>query len=190
MNLLKKCGRLSGLPIARGGHLFPGMSHSTGRAFARFGVRLVSREGKAGQDVCRSLYCTPAEPKPNQILYYNHYRDSARGILLYSHIGCIFLCMIYQTDPEFACRPQIRHGGCFFLAILRALSDKFGLPFTHLSMLDFYGRELADSDTDVDNEMFIGNAQDLIDDYLGPGKVHYLGFAPSIYPAKQSEIEW
>ena len=98
--------------------------------------------------------------------------------------------MIYQTDPEFACRPQIRHGGCFFLAILRALSDRFGLPFTHLSVLDFYGRELADSDTDVDNEMFIGDPQNLIDDYLGPGKVHYLGFAPSIYPAKQSEIEW
>lgn len=98
--------------------------------------------------------------------------------------------MLYQTDPEFSFKPQIRHGGCYFLAILVALSRKFDIPLSHMSVLSFYGRELADADTDVDNEMFIGDPQDFIDDYAGPGRVHFIGHASADYVPKAGEIVW
>lgn len=98
--------------------------------------------------------------------------------------------MIYQTDPEFGMFPAIAHGGCFFLSILRALSDRFNLPFTHESVIDFYKRELSDSDTDVDTEMFVGNAQNLIDDFVGVGKVKYLGALHSDFIANPTDIIW
>jgi hypothetical protein len=97
---------------------------------------------------------------------------------------------IFQTDQEFAGVPQIRHGGCFFLSILRALAAYYGLPWTHEGILYFYNLELANGKSDVDNEMFIGSAQNLIDDYAGPGKLLYLGEKPADYVAAPDEIEW
>lgn len=98
--------------------------------------------------------------------------------------------MIYQTDPEFSIYPQIRHGACYFLSILRALSDKFARPFTHEAVLAFYASELANGKTDVDNEMFIGDPQALIDDFIGAGKVHFVGKADASYQAAPAEIAW
>jgi len=98
--------------------------------------------------------------------------------------------MIYQTDIEFACRPQIRHGGCFFLSILYALASKFRLPFTHEVIISFYDKELKNNHTDVDNEMFIGDAQNLIDDFAGAGIVHYVGWADAEYVPAAHELAW
>lgn len=96
--------------------------------------------------------------------------------------------MIYQTDAEFTVYPQIGHGACYFLSILRALSDHFGKPFTHDGVLAFYSQELADGDTDVDNEMFVGDPQGLIDDYIGKGLVNFLGAKDALYIASPGEL--
>jgi len=96
--------------------------------------------------------------------------------------------IIYQTDPEFSVYPQIRHGACYFLSILRALSDKFARPFTHEAVLAFYASELANGKTDVDNEMFIGEPQALINDFIGAEKVLFIGKAPAIYQPAPAEI--
>jgi hypothetical protein len=98
--------------------------------------------------------------------------------------------MIYQTDPEFAHVPTIAHGACYFLSILRTLSDRFSLPFTHASVLDFFARELGDGDNDVDNELFIGDPQNLIDDYVGRGRVLFLGRRGAYYTPEPNEIAW
>ena len=97
---------------------------------------------------------------------------------------------IFQTDYEFAGTPQIRHGGCFFLSILRALAAYYALPWTHDGILGFYKAELGNKKTDVGNEMFVGNAQNLIEDYVGAGKILYLGQKPADYVAAPDEIEW
>ena len=96
--------------------------------------------------------------------------------------------IIYQTDPEFSVYPQIRHGACYFLSILRALSDKFAKEFTHEDVLSFYLAELANGKTDIDNEMFIGDPQALIDDFVGAGKVHFVGKADASYQPAAAEI--
>ena len=97
---------------------------------------------------------------------------------------------LYQTDKEFSIRPQFRHSGCFFFAILTAMSDRFSIPMSHQSVIDFYDKELVDSDDDVDNEMFVENAQDLIDDFVGKKKVLYLGPKDSSRLSNVDEIEW
>lgn len=97
---------------------------------------------------------------------------------------------IFQTDPEFSIYPQIRHGACFALAIFCPLSDIFRLPIGHQEFMDFYAKELANKRTDVDNEMFIGDAQNYIDDLVGKGKVLYLGAKPADYQGGPGEIVW
>ncbi len=96
---------------------------------------------------------------------------------------------VYQTDRQFAVRPQIRHGACFFLSIVMALSLIFNLPQTHEAVLDFYDSEIDDGDTDVDNEMFIGDPQNLMDDYVGKGKVLFLGARGPEYRCQPNEFE-
>lgn len=98
--------------------------------------------------------------------------------------------MIYQTDPAFASVPAIRHGACYFLAIFEALSALFDLPFTHESVLEFFERELGDCDTDVDNELFVGDPQNLIDDLVGPRRVLFLGRRSALYALQPNEIGW
>ena len=130
-------------------------------------------------------------------------------MLLYSHIGLyckykrliankkflVYLSTvkynIFQTDAEFSAYPQIRHGACFALAIFCPLSDIFHLPIGHQEFIDFYKKELSDNDTDIDNEMFIGNPQNYIDDLLGAsGKVKYYGERPPTYSPAHGEIVW
>lgn len=97
---------------------------------------------------------------------------------------------IFQTDPQFSKYPQIKHGACFALAIFCPLSDVFHLPIGHDEFIAFYLRELADKDTDIDNEMFIGDPQNYIDDLVGPGKVEYLGKRAANYSPSIGEIVW
>jgi hypothetical protein len=97
--------------------------------------------------------------------------------------------MIFQTDPEFAIRPQIRHGACYFMSTIDALSAIFKKPFTHEAVLDFYDSEIDDGDTDVDNEMFIGDPQNLMDDYVGKGRVLFLGARGPEYRCQPDEFE-
>jgi len=97
---------------------------------------------------------------------------------------------LYQTDDAFASVPQIRHGGCFFISIVMALALNFKLIVTHADVLNFYAKELANGKPDVDNEMFIGSAQNLIDDFVGPGKVVYKGAEDTMYHCGPREIEW
>jgi hypothetical protein len=98
--------------------------------------------------------------------------------------------MIYQTDPGFSAYPQIKHGACYFLSILRALSDKFAREFTHEVVLAFYLAELANGKTDVDNEMFVGDPQALVDDFIGAGKVLFIGKKDADYKPAPNEIAW
>lgn len=97
---------------------------------------------------------------------------------------------LYQTDKEFSIRPQFRHSGCFFFSILTAMSYVFSIDMTHQSVIDFYDKELLDSDDDVDNEMFVKNAQDLIDDFVGKNKVFYSGLKEASRLSDVDEIEW
>jgi hypothetical protein len=97
---------------------------------------------------------------------------------------------IFQTDPEFAAYPQIKHGACFALSIFCPLSDIFHLPIGHQEFIDFYLRELADKDKDIDNEMFLGDPQNYIDDLVGKGKVFYLGKKDANYQGAPGEIVW
>ncbi len=98
---------------------------------------------------------------------------------------------VYQTDAEFSAYPQIRHAGCFFMSIVRAMSRHFSLLFTHERVIWFYEQELKDADADVDNEMFVGNAQDLIDDLVGPGRVKYFfEHKPADYVCRPDEVDW
>lgn len=97
---------------------------------------------------------------------------------------------IFQTDPEFAKYPQIRHGACFALSIFCPLCDIFKLPIGHEEFMLFYQHELGDNDADVDNEMFIGGPQNYIDDLVGKGKVAYYGFRHAEYEPKPGEIVW
>ena len=97
---------------------------------------------------------------------------------------------IFQTDPEFSAYPQIRHGACFALAIYCPLSDIFHLPIGHQEFMDFYKKELGNNRTDIDNEMFIGNPQNYIDDLIGPGKVLYLGQREANYAPSPNDIVW
>jgi hypothetical protein len=97
---------------------------------------------------------------------------------------------IYQTDADFSAYPQIRHGACFALSIFCPLSDIFHLPIGHEEFMLFYHHELDDSDKDVDNEMFIGDPQNYIDDLVGKGKVAYYGFRHAEYVAAPGEIVW
>ena len=97
---------------------------------------------------------------------------------------------IYQTDPELSSRPQIKHGGCFFVSIVMALALNFRIPLVHSSLIAFYDKELADNDADVNNEMFVADPQNLIDDFIGAGKVLYLGRKSADYEAKPCDILW
>ena len=97
---------------------------------------------------------------------------------------------IFQTDPEFSAYPQIRHGACFALAIFCPLSDIFHKPISHQDFIDFYLRELADGNPDIDNEMFIGDPQNYIDDLVGPGRVAYLGQKEAGYVPGSGQIVW
>lgn len=97
---------------------------------------------------------------------------------------------IFQTDREFSAYPQIRHGACFALAIFCPLSDIFHLPIGHAEFIDFYKKELADGDKDIDNEMFIGDPQNYINDLIGPNKVKYYGQCPAGYSPNPGEIVW
>ena len=98
--------------------------------------------------------------------------------------------MIFQTDPEFAKYPAIRHGACYFLSILHAMAGCFSLPFDHESVLEFYERELVDGDTDVDKELYVGDPQNLIDDFAGKGKALFLGVRSAYYICQSGEVEW
>lgn len=97
---------------------------------------------------------------------------------------------IFQTDPEFSAYPQIRQGACFALAIFCPLSDIFHLPIGHQEFIDFYLSELSNNRPDIDNEMFIGNPQNYIDDLIGKGKVLYLGQKDANYLPAGNEIVW
>jgi hypothetical protein len=102
----------------------------------------------------------------------------------------INITRVYQTDPEFSVHPEIRHDACYFISMFAALCCQFGMDVSHSSVLDFYLHELADGNTDVDNEMFIGNPQNLIDDLVGKGRVLFLGERGSYYICEHNEIEW
>jgi hypothetical protein len=95
--------------------------------------------------------------------------------------------MVYQTDPEFSVRPNIRPFGCYFLAITEAITSQFGLPFTHESVIKLYDEELCDGD--ILSETFVKSPQGLIDCII-PGKVTFLGFRTPDYQCKDNEIEW
>lgn len=96
---------------------------------------------------------------------------------------------IYQTDPEFASRPSIKPSGCYFMSIIEASTAYLRFPFTHKSVIEFYDKEINDGDTDVDNEMFVGNPQNLVDDLVGKGKIKFLGIRDSLYVCKDDEFE-
>lgn len=99
--------------------------------------------------------------------------------------------MIYQTDPELtSVYPQIGHAGCFFMAILRALAMNFMKDFDHETVLEFYKRELVNQRPDVDPEMFVQSAQNLCDDFVGPGMVKYVGKVSAQHRALEDELLW
>jgi len=98
--------------------------------------------------------------------------------------------LIYQTDPEFLILPRMRPSGCYFLSIVEALTAYFKFPFTHDSVISFYDLEIMDADKDVDNEMFVGDPQDLIDDLIGPGRLKFLGKFDTLRVCGDDEIEW
>jgi hypothetical protein len=54
----------------------------------------------------------------------------------------------------------------------------------------FYRHELSDNDEDIDNEMFIGDAQNYIDDLVGKKKVLYIGKKEASYRPGPNEIVW
>lgn len=97
--------------------------------------------------------------------------------------------LVYQTDPAFSVISRMKPSGCYFLAIVEALTAYFALPFTHESVIRFYTQEINDADTDVDNEMFVGNPQDLMDDLVGH-KMAFLGRRDTTYVCRDDEIEW
>jgi hypothetical protein len=97
---------------------------------------------------------------------------------------------IYQTDPAFSAYPQIKHGACFALSIFCPLSDIFHLPIGHEEFMLFYRHELVDNDKDVDNEMFIGDPQNYIDDLIGKGKMLYFGIKAANYVPELGDIVW
>ena len=82
---------------------------------------------------------------------------------------------IYQTDDAFSVIPKMKPSGCYFMSWVEALTAYFNLPFTHESVISFFDLEIIDGNTDVDNELFVGDPQDLINDLIGPGKVKFLG---------------
>lgn len=96
---------------------------------------------------------------------------------------------VYQTDPEFLIIPAMKPNGCYFMSWVEALTAIFKLPFTHESVINFYDLELVDADKDVDNEMFVGDPQDLIDDLVGPRKVKFLGKFDTTHVCADDEIE-
>lgn len=98
--------------------------------------------------------------------------------------------LIYQTDAEFAIIPRMRPGGCYFLSIVEALTGQYHIPFTHKSVIHFFDFSIADTTVDVDNEMFVGDPQNLIDDLVGPNRVKFLGKMDPIYSCSADEVEW
>lgn len=99
---------------------------------------------------------------------------------------------VYQTDPAFAVYPNIRHSACHALTIARSLACHFDMPWGHQVFLDFFERELADADKDVDNDLYVGNIQDYIDDFLGAKNVVKVmpNKVPAIYVAHDDEFQW
>ncbi len=95
--------------------------------------------------------------------------------------------MIYQTDPLLP-RP-VQKAGCYFLSILYMLNERWSIPMTVIRVTELWYRELEDGDADIDNEAFVGNPQDLVDDIVGAGRVRFLGKYPSAYLPKDSERE-
>lgn len=104
---------------------------------------------------------------------------------------------IYQTDPEFFVPiPEMRPSGCFFLSIVEALCGILGVLFTHEMVIRFFKREIGDGDIDVNNEMTVGKAQDLIDDFIemngiaGAKFKYYDEHMPASYVCADDEVEW
>jgi hypothetical protein len=97
---------------------------------------------------------------------------------------------VYQTDPQFSKYPNIRHSACFALTIARSLACHFGMAWNHSVFLSFFERELMDKDTDVNNDMYVGDIQNYIDDFIGRGRVKVLPLQNPDYEARDDEFEW
>jgi hypothetical protein len=96
---------------------------------------------------------------------------------------------IYQTDKEFSVIPAMHPSGCYFMSWVESITAYFNLPFTHESVIEFYNKEVANTTADVDNEMFVSDPQNLIDDLIGKDKVKFLGVKDATYECGDDEIE-
>jgi len=92
---------------------------------------------------------------------------------------------VYQTDPEFAGRPNIRSYGCYFMSIVEAATAYFDRPFTHDSVIEYYDAGMVEGD--ILNESFVKDPQGLFD-IVGHGLV-FLGFRTADYVCADDEIE-
>lgn len=84
----------------------------------------------------------------------------------------------------------MRPSGCYFMAIVEALTDLFDIPFTHDSVAAFFAAEIKNLHDDVDNEMFVRSPQLLMDDLVGKGRVEFRGWQPTTYACAEDEIEF
>jgi hypothetical protein len=95
---------------------------------------------------------------------------------------------IYQTDPEFVAFPNIRKSACYLLFWYDLAWMYFNIDYTHQAIIDFLKREWGDGDEDIDEEMLVGNPQNLIDDLVGKGRVKFIGRKPTDYKADIDEV--
>lgn len=85
--------------------------------------------------------------------------------------------MVYQNDKEFPV--HFNKWACYFLCIMVMLHRMFPElgELTHDKALTFFKKEQENGVTDVAADMTIEAAQQVVDDYVGVGKVVYKGKA-------------
>jgi Protein of unknown function, DUF261 len=96
--------------------------------------------------------------------------------------------LIYQTDPELLVRQPIKPYGCYFMAIIEAITNYCRLPFTHEYVIFLYDKEMSDGN--LGNESFVKSPQGLINDICGPGRFVFKGVQSATYVCGDDEIEW
>ena len=97
---------------------------------------------------------------------------------------------VYQTDPQFEVYPEIRHSACFALTMARSLACHFGMVWNHDVFKDFLVAEWSNLHKDVDNMLYVADIQAYLDDFIGSGRVKFVGKFEVDHPISQGEFEW